>query len=204
MGPFVIVPEWLIDAAVSARALQLYSVIATYADHTTGMAYPGRKALANRCGVSEDTIDRRKAELVEVGALKIEHVRSDDGMRSHCIYTVIQLPPPNHVATRPRSPHQCGVGGPREYGIGSRTSADLTRPINKRTSSAKRFAEKEGRTAKPGKDLDAQIEAALAIETDPNWRRKLLASVGTGAQLVLDAWLDRELLVQVDDERNSQ
>lgn len=69
-GPFAIIPEWVIDSEISHGALRLYAVLARYAD-TEGQAWPSRKTLANRLGVSRDTIDRYLKELQKIEAVHI-------------------------------------------------------------------------------------------------------------------------------------
>lgn len=66
--PFAMVPEWLLDAAVSDRAIRLYAVLARYGG-ADGGAYPLRRTLAERLGCSTASIARALRELVDVGAI---------------------------------------------------------------------------------------------------------------------------------------
>lgn len=90
-GPFSLVPEWVIDA-VGPRALQVYAVIARFADDQA-VAWPSRKALAERCDASTDTIDRAVDELVEAGALLVNARFSNEGDRTSNEYRVLRVPP---------------------------------------------------------------------------------------------------------------
>ena len=92
-GPFAVVPEWLLDACLSAQAVQLYAVLARYADTTTGKCFPSRKTLAERCGCAIRTVDRAVAKLVGAGALRVEHRRSSSGDPEVNSYTVIRANP---------------------------------------------------------------------------------------------------------------
>lgn len=91
IGFFSIIPEWLLDATipaaeegepptlVSANSIRLFAVLHRYADKESGEAFPSRKTLAERMGVSVDTVDRAARELVAVGALTISHRRTERG-----------------------------------------------------------------------------------------------------------------------------
>jgi hypothetical protein len=69
-GPkFAILPEWVLDAEISALAVRLYCVLRRYAD-SNDYAYPSRRVMAVRCKItSRPAIDRAVAELVAIGAL---------------------------------------------------------------------------------------------------------------------------------------
>jgi hypothetical protein len=71
-SPFVMVPRWLLyQAEVSEGALFLYCVLHDLVAGREGPTRPVTRAqLAESCGVSVDTVDRRLAELVK--ALAVE------------------------------------------------------------------------------------------------------------------------------------
>ncbi|HEX7106110.1 MAG TPA: RHS repeat-associated core domain-containing protein [Acidothermaceae bacterium] len=70
---FAIVPEWLLDADVSDAAIRLYAVLLRYGQ-SSGARMPGRATLARRLRKkSVDTIDRAMRELVDIGAVVVEH-----------------------------------------------------------------------------------------------------------------------------------
>ena len=92
-GPFAIVPAWLLDAGLNAQAIQLYGVLALYADRATGECFPSRKTLAERCGVAIRTVDRSTAKLVAVRAIRVEHQRSSRGQPEPNRYTVLRVNP---------------------------------------------------------------------------------------------------------------
>lgn len=76
---FVIVPEWIIDAEVSALAVRVWAVLRSYADNGSGEAWPSRSTLAKRCLVSVDSVDRALKELVKVKALMITRRKGQNG-----------------------------------------------------------------------------------------------------------------------------
>ena len=66
---FSIIPEWLIDAGVSDKAIRLYAVLARYADNRTHEAFPSRETLAERMACSAKSVDRATSELIQAGAV---------------------------------------------------------------------------------------------------------------------------------------
>jgi hypothetical protein len=66
---FSIIPEWILDAAISDKAVRLYGVLARYADNETHRAYPSRETLAKRMGCHAKSVDRAAAELIRIGAV---------------------------------------------------------------------------------------------------------------------------------------
>jgi DNA-binding transcriptional regulator YhcF (GntR family) len=89
MGPFSIVPEWLLDRGLSSTALKLYIVLARFADWETGIAFPSRDTLADRIGATPKTIDRLVKELVDAECIE-KHSR---GRYASAKYRVFQVDP---------------------------------------------------------------------------------------------------------------
>jgi DNA-binding transcriptional regulator YhcF (GntR family) len=89
MGPFSIVPEWVLDRGLSSTALKLYIVLARFADWDTGIAFPARDTLAERMGCTEKTVDRVVKELVEAECID-KHSR---GRYQSAQYRVLQVDP---------------------------------------------------------------------------------------------------------------
>jgi hypothetical protein len=106
IGPFAIVPEWLLDSEISHGAVRLYALLARYTNNDQ-QSWPSRATLAGRLRTSKDTVDRLIKELVCVEALIVEHRRdkTKDGnlINRSNLYT-LQLAPPGVAAqTRPPS-----------------------------------------------------------------------------------------------------
>ena len=113
---FSIVPEWVLDAAISDAAVRLYAVLLRFGQ-TSGARMPARSTLAQRMRKkSTDTIDRAMRELVELGAVVVQH-RFDGGQRLTNKYLV--------RTSRPRD----ASGASR----GSRTVAATPKPAATRT-----------------------------------------------------------------------
>ena len=63
------VPEWVLYAELSDKAIRLYAVLARYADNQTHEAFPSRETLAQRMRCSARSVDRAALELIEAGAI---------------------------------------------------------------------------------------------------------------------------------------
>lgn len=117
---FAIIPEWVLYSDISANAVRLYCVFRRYADQQ-GECFPGRKALAEKCRVSEATVDRLIDELERIGALQVRNRRTESGQYLSSVYKVF--------STR-------GVYSPTSTGVltheyrGVLTSDDITKAID--------------------------------------------------------------------------
>lgn len=77
---FAIVPRELIrDSSLSANAIRLYGVLATYTDGDGHGAFPGRERLATDLGCSVATVKRAIKELQESLWIFVEHTRNESG-----------------------------------------------------------------------------------------------------------------------------
>lgn len=81
---FAIVPEWVLDAEVSDRAVRLYAVLARYSD-AKGVAFPSRRTLASRLRTTVRSVDRALAELVGCAAVEVT-ARYVDGRQTSSRY----------------------------------------------------------------------------------------------------------------------
>ena len=86
---FAVMPEWVIELAISHTAFRLYAVLARYADNVTHQAFPSLETLAGRLGCGEKTVRRAIEDLVAYGAIK-KHSR---GRYQSSLYTVMTSPP---------------------------------------------------------------------------------------------------------------
>jgi hypothetical protein len=95
---FSIVPEWVLDADISDRAIRVYSILARYADNDTLQAFPSRETLAKRCHCHWRSIDRAIDELVSLGAIVKTHRKHGDAYQSN-LYTLRRVLPRLSVGT---------------------------------------------------------------------------------------------------------
>lgn len=118
---FSIVPQWLLEANVSDRAIRIYALIASYADNETHTAFPSRETLARRANCHVKTVDRAISELVESGAIDKQKRKNGDAYTSN-LYTVRRVGPP---VSPGRDNHVPRVGTP--LSLGRDTDVPLTR-----------------------------------------------------------------------------
>ncbi|WP_405490402.1 hypothetical protein [Nocardia sp. NBC_00511] len=71
-GYFAILPEWVIDAEISDRAVRLYAVLRRFANGEL-KARPSRAKLAVRLRTSLSSLDRALRELQVIGAITVRH-----------------------------------------------------------------------------------------------------------------------------------
>lgn len=113
---FALVPEWLLDAPVSAQAIRLYAVLGTYAD-TQGRSFPSRKTLAKRMQVkSRDTVDRALKELTDLGAVTVTSRMDEAGDQTSNEYVIRRAGPTQGVAASVRPPRRAdaATGGRKD------------------------------------------------------------------------------------------
>jgi len=84
---FSIVPESVLDAEISDRAVRIYAILARYADSETGKCFPSRETLAKRARCHWRSIDRAIQELIEIGAIEKHHRKDGDSYQSN-LYVV--------------------------------------------------------------------------------------------------------------------
>jgi len=89
---FSIIPEWILDANVSDRAIRVYSILARYADNETLQAFPSRETIAKRAHCHWRSIDRAIEELIKLGAVTKAHRKNGDSYQSN-IYTLRRVLP---------------------------------------------------------------------------------------------------------------
>lgn len=94
---FGIVPRDVAYSKVSAVAKAVYLVLAQFSQ-----AYPSRKFIADRLGMSLSTVKRGIKELVDAGFVQVEHRFDDNGAQRSSLY---------HLGTMSYSPPQVVEGG---------------------------------------------------------------------------------------------
>ena len=82
---FALIPEYVLNADISANAVRLYGVLNRFAN-SRGHAWPSRKTIAELMRVSVATVDRAKDELVTLGALTVEPRTTPSGDPSSNLY----------------------------------------------------------------------------------------------------------------------
>jgi hypothetical protein len=184
-GPWALVPEWVLDADISDRAVRLYALLGRYADGE-GESYPGRKTLAERLRCSLNSLDRAGQELVAAGALDVTPRKRDDGSQASNLYTLRSTPP-------------VGRGGPTDGEGGSRTGGE-PRTRTTRNESATTSTEVAAPGVPPSVRVDGRnlVMDAVANEcgvdqASPRYREVVAAVNGTRGRPGIRALAWRDL-----------
>lgn len=69
--PFVQIPEWILFADISAGAVRVYGVLASFADNLTRFGFPRKAKLAELARMSVSALDRALAELKRIVAVYV-------------------------------------------------------------------------------------------------------------------------------------
>lgn len=88
---FAILPEWVLDADVSDRAVRLYAVLDRFAGESR-RAWPSRETLARRLNCSRESVDRAVRELRSLEAIEVQNRRLDDGQPTSNLYVLRRAP----------------------------------------------------------------------------------------------------------------
>lgn len=177
---FSIVPEQVLDADISDRAVRIYALLARYADNDTGKCFPSRETLAKRAKCHVRSVGRAIDELIEIGAVEKNHRKDGNGFTSN-LYVVKKV-----VTGAPggRAPTPEGRAQAPE---GSDTGVPLTRttelePINENhltkqfeqfwsiypSKKDKRAASKAFASALKRADFETILSGVASYRDDPN------------------------------------
>lgn len=202
---FSILPDWVITADISDRAVRVYAVLAGFADSETLTAFPSRGLIAKRVRTSVKSVDRALRELLEIGAIESEK-RVKDGVYQSSLYTIKR----GGVGT-PMSPGRdtgdARVGTP----VTHRTITNELEPLNyintafdefwsKYPKKAdKRAAFKAFRSALKRAKIEDIMAGAEKYAGDPN--RELRYTKNPATWLNADAWENEALPAKVVDTK---
>lgn len=75
------------DPSLSVEAKAIYAYLASFADNE-GKAYPGIELMCHELDISEKRFHRHKKRLIDLGFIKVERERTDNGW-SNNIYTLL-------------------------------------------------------------------------------------------------------------------
>ncbi len=108
-GNFAVIPHWLIGA-VKPSAVVVYLAMRTWADNTTGHAYPRIQAICDRAGLSRQTVEQAISELESVGALrKVARFNEYGGQLANSYVLGSHTGGPMDVETTPPDPPETGA-----------------------------------------------------------------------------------------------
>lgn len=89
---FAMIPEWVLDAQFTPSAIVVYLSLARYANRRTRTCYPAKETIAEKSGLSLNTVSRCLSELRDGGAISTKR-RNIDGLPTSSIYTLHMIGP---------------------------------------------------------------------------------------------------------------
>lgn len=89
---FAMIPEWVLDAQFTPSAIVVYLNLARYANRRTRTCYPAKETIAERAGLSMNTVSRCLSELRDGGAITTKR-RNIDGLPTSSVYTLHMVGP---------------------------------------------------------------------------------------------------------------
>ena len=199
---FSIVPEWLLDADITDRAVRVYAILARYADNETMQAFPSRETLAKRANCHWRSIDRAIDELVELGAITKHHRKLGETYQSN-VYTLrrVLTAQSGGTDTRVRGVLTAVSGGTDTGGNLTRTTElELNNYIDTTFNefwsvypkkADKRAALKAFKSALKRASLEVIISGARKYAADPNREDRFTKNPATW--LNADAWENESL-----------
>ena len=137
---FAMIPTWIMRSTLSANAIRLYGVLATYADAETREAFPSRATIARDMQLSQArSVDPYVEELVAFGALTVQRRQRPDGSYRSSLYTLAQKEPARSAApdTPSDAPSTEGGSAPQRT-RGSAPHCTVTRTNRTRTTEVSR------------------------------------------------------------------
>lgn len=181
---YALLPEAVLWSPVlSAGAVRLYATLSRFTDRA-GVAWPSRRLLADKLGVSRDTVDRFARELVDAGFVTVEHQFDQAGDMTSNRWVLVA----GH-----------GPGGDR---TGAATVAAKVRGGGRKDTATggRKDAATGGRTVAAQKNNQVEREpkgtsstTLVTVDTDPARLANLLADLieGNGSRrpTVTEAWV---------------
>lgn len=177
---FAIIPEALLDAEVSDRAVRLFGILARYANDQR-RAFPGRRVLKERLRCAFSTLDAAMTELIEADFVRVRAESREDGSRtvnSYFLYPFEKDAPP--AAKSGGASRQPGRGTPEGRCGSTAESAGVHRPVGEQEerepdneSQITRASEREPAPAlpavasSPGGDDDTEDEGEDEGDDEP-------------------------------------
>lgn len=103
VGPFAMVPIWVLGQGLSGSELAVYVALRSYADRS-GDAHPQVPAIAARAGVTTRTAERALARLRTLDMIKVTRLHRADGSVAGCNYWLRDVPivGPDEIVGVPR------------------------------------------------------------------------------------------------------
>tara|TARA_R110002012_G_scaffold99994_1_gene238519 strand:+ start:64 stop:534 length:471 start_codon:yes stop_codon:yes gene_type:complete len=109
IDPFAIIPRWVLLSDITPGAVRTYCVLNDMAGKDKP-AFPSHRYLANLCNCSRASVKRYIEELVEIGAIRVQHrTRIDNKGQSSNYYWVMHNQEAMPIFNSPKVTDELGV-----------------------------------------------------------------------------------------------
>lgn len=125
---FAMVPLWVMES-VTPSSVMVYLWLHSYTSAASAVAFPARKTLAERAGLSINTVDKALRELRDAGAIRIIPTYRGDGSQGANRYQIMPGMPPKSGGTHPNDMGR-GVSPSRGEGYPLAMGKQEPEPIN--------------------------------------------------------------------------
>ena len=180
---FAVVPESVLFAPISDRAMRLWSILARYAD-PEGHAHPGRRLLSEKLACSLTTLDRAITELKDAGLLAVVPRFTKEGDQTSNDYRLISGPPLTTVAATP-SPLVGTKGNPSEVDAGTTYLPAAQEIVNQW------WEEQDPKPSQKYIAIVRVVQRALAVGWPPELIREAMDNVPTISARWLEGYVNR-------------
>jgi hypothetical protein len=134
IGPYSIIPIWLLQYDLDGASLRVYIALRSFAD-SGGDCFPSREAVAERAGLSVSSYKRAMVKLEEINVVaKTARTRSDGGLAGwnfHISTLPPKVSPPRSIPEPPPAHLQAPPGSPAEP---AKDSFEVNRPVEPTTN----------------------------------------------------------------------
>ena len=170
---FAMIPTWIMRSTLSANAIRLYGVLATYADGTTREAFPSRATIARDMQLSQArSVDPYIEELAAFGALTVQRRQRPDGSYRSSLYTLALEEPARRAAEGGSAPQHTRGSAPQRT-VTRTTIRTRTTEVPRSTASiqvSRAATPHEARAAGPKPTTQQRIARAAANDPiSPTW-----------------------------------
>lgn len=174
VGPWAMVPVWVLRAGLTGAEIAVYVSLRSYADRE-GSAWPSVQSIADRAGASRRTAERAIARMRDLGLLETSQWHRPDGSIGGCSYRLRDVPPAALAAPEvPTSPS----GGPDDP-VGGVPTRMTEQEHTNRTHQELVRRDERGAAGAPPKTTHRRTAAKTGPDPAP-----------PGAQALIAEWID--------------
>ena len=162
IGPFGMIPEWLLQADITSTAKVLFGWMACkYANRATWTCWPGQQRLASDLRLHPNTVASALRELIAVGAMTKQSRTQGNGMPASNHYQLMFVQPTENCG----HPQKTVAAHPQKT-----VATYPQKTVDKQEVLEPEVLEREGEASSPGNGL--RPKPSTLIESPLQWHRR--------------------------------